>query len=553
MHRIAWSAHWLSLSKRLPNKLALSNGQGENLSFQELCNQVHHVARYFQSRGCRHGDRIATLLPNILPAVWMSHGLRVAGLCEVALGWGQTDEELQWCKQLASVDTIVSTPEQFQRLKALGWDVINLPQTAQAEIDAANESEGFEGVDGSVWARLMFTSGTTGKTKAVVYDHRSRWQGELLQKSEFPFKPRPGDQVVLMTPFVHGAGLIASAWMDYGAEVVLLQGVDLNTLRQVIGQKRVKAIFAPPTVLAKLVAAFESEPIEPIACVFTGTQALSENLYLRSRRIFGDVIRITYGKTECVNPITILPAWETAQGLADGLKLGGSCVGWPAPGVEISIGSPRLPDRQKDDEPDNDSPAQIWIRASHMSVGMITTEGYKAHEPDGWHATGDLGFIDNLGRLFLSGRMADVIKTGGYRVNPDEIETLLAAVPGVPHLAITALPSEYWGEIIVAVGEVPKARDPSESQMLPQVPDDMASTQHWVEACQARVLTLSAFKRPRLFLELEQLPRNAQGKISRKAVTEALLKRYRLLDGPYPSVEERMPIKLKLHAKNGLI
>lgn len=219
---------------------------------------------------------------------------------------------------MAGVDSIVSTPAQSERLQSLGWQVISIEHLLGQDLP-----ERIEAVDGSVWARLMFTSGTTGKPKAVVYDHRSRWQGELLQKSEFPFKPRPGDQIVLMTPFVHGAGLLAAAWMDYGAEVVLLQGVELKALRAVLARGRVKAIFAPPTALAKLVAAFESERIETIECIFTGTQALNEGLYLQARRIFGDVIRITYGKTECVNPITVLPPSDTAAGLAEGLKLAG--------------------------------------------------------------------------------------------------------------------------------------------------------------------------------------------------------------------------------------
>ena len=534
MKRIAWSAHWLSLRNRFPDAIALSNGQGDSLSFQALCSHVLQVAGYFQAKGFGHGERVASLMPNILPAVWLSHGMKVAGLCEVALGWGQTDEELQWCKQLAGVDSIVSTPAQSERLQSLGWQVISIEHLLGQDLP-----ERIEAVDGSVWARLMFTSGTTGKPKAVVYDHRSRWQGELLQKSEFPFKPRPGDQIVLMTPFVHGAGLLAAAWMDYGAEVVLLQGVELKALRAVLARGRVKAIFAPPTVLAKLVTAFESERIETIECIFTGTQALNEGLYLQARRIFGDVIRITYGKTECVNPITVLPPSDTAAGLAEGLKLGAACVGWAAPGVEIAIGLPQQANQVASDGSGDDSPNQIWIRASHMSVGMITADGFMLHGPDDWHATGDLGFIDEFGRLFLSGRMADVIKTGGYRVNPDEIEGVLADLPGVQQMLVTSLPSTYWGEIIVAVAERPQNPDQAWKDARSPGASGNTLSQHWIENCQSRVLVLSAHKRPRLFLELEEFPRNAQGKISRKAVTAALLARYQLCDGPYPSVTAR--------------
>ena len=153
-----------------------------------------------------------------------------------------------------------------------------------------------------------------------------------------------------------------------------------------------------------------------------------------------------------------------------------------------------------------------------MSATLLSPDGLIPHAADGWHATGDLGYFDGQGRLVLTGRIADVIKTGGYRVNPDEIEAILAGLPLSGQISVTSLVSDYWGEIIIAVGE---------------------QTQNgWIEACQSRVATLSKHKQPRLYVEVADLPRNPQGKVSRRAVRAAVLSQYRLIDGAYPELKK---------------
>jgi O-succinylbenzoic acid--CoA ligase len=193
----------------------------------------------------------------------------------------------------------------------------------------------------------------------------------------------------------------------------------------------------------------------------------------------------------------------------------GACVGHPSPGVELRIEV----GHQDSSEESDSSDGEVWLRAPHMSCGMITPNGFVSHEPDGWHQTGDLGHIDAAGRLVLTGRLADVIKTGGFKVNPDEIEALLSTLGASTQVCVTAVPSDYWGEIIVAVAEL--------------------AFEGWESVAQERVKPLSRHKHPRLFLSVEALPRNPQGKVSRRAVRELILRAYELLDGPYPKMMRR--------------
>ena len=211
---------------------------------------------------------------------------------------------------------------------------------------------------------------------------------------------------------------------------------------------------------------------------------------------------MTYGKSEIVNPIRCCRRRLRRLLPAPGSQAG-ACVGWAASGVEIEIGDEDGgPARRHDRRGASARPAHA---GGHIDAG-----GFHPTPPGGWHATGDLGTIDEHGRLHLVGRTADVIKSGGYKIHPEEIETALAGTAG--GIAVTTLPSDYWGEVIIAVAEA--AAD-------------------WPERAAAAAESLAKFKRPRAYVVLDALPRNAQGKVPRGRVREMLLERYRLVDGPH--------------------
>jgi O-succinylbenzoic acid--CoA ligase len=306
-----------------------------------------------------------------------------------------------------------------------------------------------------------------------------------------------------------------------GARVWLLDGVDMAQVAPLLQNGEVQAVFAPPTVLAKITMALAGQRIPGIQCVFTGTQALTPTLYRDACAVFGPVVRITYGKSECVNPITVLSPSDTHAHFLSPERPSGACVGWPVPGVEIQVRANHTESEDEAFEHKSSDPVQgeIFLRAPQMCSALITPDGLMGHE-QGWHATGDLGHLDQEGRLILTGRLADVIKTGGYRVNPDEIETTLAGGQLYGALCVTAIPSEYWGEIIIAV-----AQD---------------AQQGWEAEARQKATSLSKHKQPRMHVALQILPRNTQGKISRKAVAREVLQNHRLQDGPHPSLSMRI-------------
>ena len=324
----------------------------------------------------------------------------------------------------------------MHRVATLGLDVLVLEDIV-AQPARAVASPPF---DWRAWAKVTLTSGTTGRPKGIIHRHDRRWYAHVLLRSHLPFVPGAGDRVLLMTAFSHGAGLLAAAWFENGASVELIDGVDVAYADELFARGEITAVFAPPTVLTKLVDGTRHARIDGIKCVFCGTATLQPALYHAAAAKFGPVIRVTYGKSEMYNPITVLEIDEAADYYRDLATLDAVCLGSPAAGVEVVVRdeSGRVCGAGEHGE--------IHLRSPHMMIGHVDAQGFHELPEGAFHATGDLGYLDARGRLFLAGRAHDVIKTGGYKIYPEEIERVL---PG--GVAVVGIPSAHWGEVIVAV------------------------------------------------------------------------------------------------------
>ncbi len=505
---IAWSNDLLTIAARFGDRVAVTDGVAE-LRFAALAARAHALAHRLREAGVAPGAPVATLVPNGVDAPWVSMGVTISGAAEVPVNAHSTDAEILWFAQLAGFRRILAPAAQAARLAALGFDPWPIESITPDPAPTA-----LPPVPAEAWGRLIFTSGTTGKPKAIVHTHGGRWTAHLLQRAVLPFTPGRGDRVLLMTPYVHGASLIAAAWLEQGAEVVLQDGVKAEAVEPILAAG-CSAIFAPPTVLAKILSLFPGRRFEGVRCIFTGTSTLSREVWRRAAEAFGPVVRITYGMSECFNPIAVLEPAEVAEVMTSPDPGLGACLGWPAPGVEIAVrdeeGAPLPPGQQ----------GEIALRGRHMTVGTISAAGFAPRPPGAWLRTGDLGVIDARGRLHLSGRAADVMKSGGYLVHPGEIETVLDGAAGGGAICVVGLPSDYWGEVIVAVAE--------------------NSSGDWQAEAASRLAALARPKHPRAFLALADLPRNAQGKVVRARVREAILATHALEDGPRPRLVVSKP------------
>lgn len=501
--KISWRTEISSLPFRFPGRTVVTDAS-RSATVDEIVRHADAVTARLFDHGIRPGERVVTLIANSVEAISASFGIMLAGACEVTLNPGQSLEEQTWCADLVNVKAFLHDG----RAKAL-------PQVSAAAIDCTKldvpGKPGWHSPTGSDWGRILFTSGTTGRPKGVVHTHAGRWLSNLLLRHSIRDRLR-GGSTLLMTPFSHGASLLSYALLFDGAPVHLMQGVDRAVIEPLVRSGSIENIFAPPTVLVKLVEIFSGERIETVRTIFTGTAPLSAELYGAVRDIFGPVVRVTYGMSEIFNPITVLQPDLADRCYAECGQDAVGVVGWPAPGVDVSI-------RDDDGRDVHDGePGQVFLRARHMYAGYLRDGGqFQPAQP--FHPTGDIGTFSQAFGLRLLGRMHDMIKTGGYKVMAQEVEVALRERGVTGEFVVLGLPSQYWGEII---GCVRAANDDG-----------------WINDIRKAAEPLTRYKQPRVFVSVPTIWKNAIGKTDRNQIRSFIDTHYELEDGPYPALRRR--------------
>ncbi len=494
---IPWSSDLLTLGRRYSDRIAVQDDAGV-LTYAGLCAEVHALAAVLRTADHDPGRRIGVLLRNGIPAVVADYAVSIIGGCVVHLNPAYSESDIQWCVKIAPFDLLITESDLFERVAGLGVETLVFDKMTLQKVTEPDTP--LPAVTGDTEARIIFTSGSTGKPKAVVYTQRKRWMAATVLRSVLTYRPDASGGIALMTPYVHGASNLARAYLDCGGRVVLMASVDIECLRTGLQTCEIDALFAPPSVLVKVAEALQGETFPHVRCIYTGTQPLPVGTYRKAVAIFGQRIRVTYGKSENLNPITILDPAEADVVFASTELYVGTCVGYLGPGVEARL---------------SDS-GEVLLRSQHGYDGYLTESGFVPHTADDWHATGDCGYFDETKRLWLSGRTSDVINTGGYMVGPDEIEAALSVVNMVNEVCVLGLPSSYWTQIIVCVFVADdKSFDPNTG---------------FTNALKG----ITKYKRPRLYVAIDGMIRTPAGKVDRRAVRDWILANYTLIDGPYP-------------------
>ncbi|MEA2929118.1 MAG: hypothetical protein QOG38_1546 [Hyphomicrobiales bacterium] len=497
-----WATSLRGFAARFGDRVAVAS-RGRTLTYAQLAAQAFAVRAAVVDAGARSGEVVAIVAHNGPGVVVASYGVMASGAAEFVVDLNLGPDDVAYAIAILGVRYAVAERAELKRIEGLGLDVLVLEDI----LARPPRSVAAPPFDRQAWGKVIMTSGTTGRPKAIIHRHDRRWYAHVLLRSHLPFVPAPGDRVLLMTAYAHGAGLLAAAWFESGASVDLIGGVDVAYADELFGRGDLTAVFAPPTVLAKLVDGTRHERIEGIKAIFCGTATLQPALYRAAAAKFGPVIRVTYGKSEMFNPITVLEPHETADYYRDLTTFDAVCLGSPGTGVEIEI---------RDETGrvcDIGEHGEIHLRSPHMMIGHVDGNGFHELPEGAFHATGDLGYLDARGRLFLAGRAHDVMKTGGYKIYPEEIERVLPR--GV---VVVGIPSAHWGEVIVAVSE---------------------GGTDITETVASAAAGLARYKQPRACLTIETIPRSLQGKVQRARVREIVLARYAMTDGPYPTFAAR--------------
>jgi fatty-acyl-CoA synthase len=348
-------------------------------------------------------------------------------------------------------------------------------------------------------AMLVGTGGTTGLPKGVMLTSRNLETMTALTLIGYPFSGRPA--YLALAPLTHAAGVLCFPVMSLGGRIVVMPRPDVGEFIALIERERITHTFMPPTLIYMLLGheAIATADLSSLQCFWYGAAPMSTARLEEALRVIGPMAQL-FGQTEAPMMVSVLPPAEhyDAGGAVATRRL--ASAGRPSPLTTVAIMDPDTGRLVATGER-----GEIVVRGSLVMAGYYknpaATEAASAH---GWHHTGDIGYLDEDGYLFIVDRLKDMIITGGFNVYSAEVEQALMQHPAVRDCAVVGLPDDKWGERVTAVIE------PSADIQ----PDEL------VAFVKARIGSVKAPKQVELW---PGLPRSRLGKVLKADVRARLL------------------------------
>ncbi len=293
---------------------------------------------------------------------------------------------------------------------------------------------------------LVGTGGTTGRPKGVMLTGRNIETMSALTLMSYPFRPRP--RYLALAPLTHAAGVLCFPVMTLGGEIVIMPKPDLAEFLALIETNAITHTFLPPTLIYMLLdhPGLAGTDLSSLQCLWYGAAPMSASRLEEALARIGPVMGQLFGQTEAPMMISTLAPAEHFRGDGSVAAERLSSAGRPTPLTIVAI---------MDDDGHRLGPGErgeIVIRGPLVMAGYYKDPQASAEAArHGWHHTGDIGYLDSDGYLFIVDRAKDMIITGGFNVYSAEVEQVLLAHPAIADCAVIGLPDEKWGERVTAV------------------------------------------------------------------------------------------------------
>jgi fatty-acyl-CoA synthase len=349
---------------------------------------------------------------------------------------------------------------------------------------------------------LVGTGGTTGLPKGVMLSSRNLETMTALTLMGYPFAGRPA--YLALAPLTHAAGVLCFPVMALGGRIVVMRSPDLGRFLELVEQQRITHTFLPPTLIYMLLGHEDvgTADLSSLQCFWYGAAPMSTARLEEALELIGPVMAQLFGQTEAPMMVSMLPPAEHFDPDGTVAKRRLASAGRPAPLVRVGIMDPEAGTLLATGER-----GEIVVRSSLVMAGYYKDPAATAAASRfGWHHTGDIGYLDADGYLFVVDRLKDMIITGGFNVYSAEVEQALMQHPAVRDCAVVGLPDEKWGERVTAVVE-PK---PGLEVAAPEL----------IEFVKQRIGSVKAPKQIELW---PQLPRSRVGKVLKAEVRAELL------------------------------
>ncbi|HET9257079.1 MAG TPA: beta-ketoacyl synthase N-terminal-like domain-containing protein [Pseudonocardiaceae bacterium] len=487
-------------AERIGSKVAFVDAR-RAVSYRDLQRRSARVAGHLAGLGVRRADRVALYLGNSVEVVESCLATVRAAAVGVPVNPDASDPELAYLLTDSDPVVVVTDPghlNQVLRVKSATTRVMVTGEgTASpgllsfeelARTDPATPARDDLGLDEDAW--MLYTSGTTGRPKGALSTQRNRlWSVAAclapilgLDESDRLLWPLPLAHSLSHVFLVHG--VVAT-----GASARILNGFAAADVLDVFRHEAVTMLAGVPAMYHQLVAAAGDEDAGAgnLRVCFCGGGVATAALCDAVERAFDRPLISGYGSTETNGPV--------AMNWLSGTRVGGSC-GLPVPGVSLRLVDPAT-------GIDSRAEGELWVSGPNVMAGYHNQPEETGRAlADGWYHTGDLARRDEHGYLTITGRITDLIRRGAESVHPLEVEEVLRDAPGVADVAVVGQSHEILGEVPVAF-LVPTAAEIDPPAVLAECHDRLAY-----------------FKVPELLYEVDRIPRDSLGKVSRAALLE---------------------------------
>lgn len=507
--------------------------EGGALTYGEMLERTAQLAHLFVSLGVRPGDRVAAQVPKSPLALLVYLAAVRAGAVYLPLNPAYTLGELRYFLQDAAPQLFIADAFQAAAMRELAAaehvpQVLTLDATGHGELSERAAKCPAEFIDvaraANDLAAILYTSGTTGRSKGAMLTHANLWSNCTTLRDLWRFTAQ--DRLLHALPIFHTHGLFVATnvTLAAGAAMVYLNRFDSAEVVRWLPQATV--LMGVPTFYTRLLAepGFTRDTVAGMRLFVSGSAPLSAETHKAFQAGTGHAILERYGMTE-TNMNTSNPY--------EGERVPGS-VGPPLPGVEVRIADPATGRDLSVDGPG--TIGVIEVRGPNVFPGYWRMPVKTAEEfrDDGFFITGDLGYVDARGYVFISGRAKDLIICGGFNVYPAEVEAVLDAIPGVVESAVVGAPHPDLGEGVVAVlqwnvSAVAAANGDANARDEAAARDETAANDEATAQDEAMALArihsflqgqLARYKQPRRVVFVPALPRNAMGKVQKKLLRE---------------------------------
>jgi long-chain acyl-CoA synthetase len=500
---------------------AIADPEGA-FTWTEFGNRVACAASLLQSLGVKQGDRYAIICCNSFRNAELMHAGYWMGAVPVPINFRLAPPEIAYILENADCGLTVVEHDfagvlDANELAGRANNVLLVGAPADDRrpqydllLTNAEPAPLYDGAQEEDEALLVYTGGTTGRAKGVPLSHRNIVSNAM--QIGLMTAPRPNDVFLHVAPMFHSADLLAIPYMLAGAAHLYLPKFTSAAVFQAIEEFGVTSSMLTPTMIIIMLQDpdFGSYDISTLRQVIYGSSPMAAEWFRKALERFDGVEFIqAYGLTETAPLLTMLSMAEHQQAVACGDEAILKSVGQPLVGVDL-----RLVDTKGEEMPPGGA-GEVVVRGPNVAVCYLkrpeaTAEAFR----DGWFFTGDMGRLDERGRLYLLDRKKDMIITGGELVYSLEVEAALYQNSNVLECAVVGVPDEVYGEALLAA-------------VVP-APGVVLTDDELIEHCRGRI---GGYKIPRRYVFLEELPKSAVNKVLKNEL--------RRIYGKQPQADDR--------------